>query len=29
VAANAEHDPGADSLLQYATAYEFDQRLSW
>jgi hypothetical protein len=28
-AADAEHDPAADPLLQFAPAFEFDQRLSW
>jgi hypothetical protein len=28
-AADAEHDRGADPLLQSAPAFEFDQRLSW
>jgi hypothetical protein len=27
-AADAEHDPAADPLLQPAPAFEFDQRLS-
>jgi hypothetical protein len=29
VAADAEHDPAADPLLQCAPAFEFDQRRSW
>jgi len=28
-ATDAEHDRGADPLLQSAPAFEFDQRLSW
>ena len=28
-AADAEHDPSADPLLQSAPAFEFDQRLTW
>jgi hypothetical protein len=28
-AADAEHDPAADPLLQSAPAFTFDQRLSW
>jgi hypothetical protein len=28
-AADAEHDPAADPLLQSVPAFEFDQRLSW
>ena len=28
-AADAEHDPAADPLLQPAPAFEFDQRRSW
>jgi hypothetical protein len=27
-AADAEHDPAADPLLQFAPAFEFEQRLS-
>jgi len=28
-AADAEHDPAADPLLQPAPAFEFDQRIAW
>jgi hypothetical protein len=28
-AADPEHDPAADPLLQCAPAFAFDQRLSW
>jgi len=28
-AADAEHDPAADPLLQSAPTYEFDQRIAW
>jgi len=28
-AADAEHDPAADTLLQPAPAFEFDQRIAW
>jgi hypothetical protein len=28
-AADAEHDPAADTLLQPAPAFEFHQRIAW